>query len=308
MIIAATVGVGETWACSPPPPVETTAFPSAGATDVSPMSSIFLLARGPTIPPFVLVENGVELAGSATIRELGAGTLGFRRGTYWQLTRTLLPSSSYALLDVETTPARILTQFTTAPGYDKQPGQPPVLTDLRLWRVRYPRELMSGGTCIFSEYVGYVDLDYEDGVVPGTPAEEVVAVIQLSSTTVGDQHTFAFAGGRFGGVMEGVNGVPHDGVWKPALAPAAEYCARMTLYGRNDQAAVPAVSNLFCTTVREVDAPGTGGGCSVGGGPRGAEAAVWLAVFGLALLRGRRRLLNPARARNTSRTARRPRR
>lgn len=278
----------EASACSAPRSVETTAFPGAGAIDVSPMSSIFLVGRGPTIPPLVLVENGVELAGNPPIQELGAGTLAGQYGTFWRLTRPLLPSTSYALADVQTPVAKILTQFTTAAGYDKQPGQAPVLTELRLWRVHYPPEQVGGGSCVFSDYVGYVDLDYQDGALPGTPAEEVVAVIQLSSTTAGDQHAYVFAGGRFGGVMDGPGGVPHDGVWKPALAPEAEYCATMTLYGRNDQAALPAVSNLLCAKVTNVDLAGVSGGCSFGGQRNAGWAAVLPALFGLARLRRRR--------------------
>jgi len=278
-------GVRAASACSAPPQVETTAFPAAGAIDVSPMSSLFLVARGPTIPPLVLVENGVELPGNPTIQTLGTGTLGYRYGTFWRLTRPLLPSSTYALVDFETVPERVLTQFTTAAGYDKQPGQAPVLTQLRLWRVHYAPEQVGNGSCVFSDYVGYVDLDYQDGVVPGTPADEVIAVIQLSSTTVGEQHSYVFAGGRFGGVMEGPDGVPHDGVWKPALAPDAEYCATMTLYGRNDQAALPVVSNLMCAKVSNLDASGAGGGCSFGGRPNAAWAAALLALLGVLLRR-----------------------
>jgi hypothetical protein len=70
------VGAGAASACSPPPPIETTALPGAGATDVSPMSSIFVVARGTTIPSLVLEENGVALPGTPRIDFIGSGVLG----------------------------------------------------------------------------------------------------------------------------------------------------------------------------------------------------------------------------------------
>jgi hypothetical protein len=266
------------------------------------MSSIFLVTRGTTIPSLVLEENGVALPGTQRIDFIGSGFLGYRSGSFWRLTpdltpgRTaspLLPSSTYVVKDVHSSPVEtVLTQFTTAATYDKAPGQAPVLTALRLWRVHYPADQIGGGSCVFSEYVGYVDLDYQDGVVPGTPAEEVVGVIQLTSRTVGEFPPFVFAGSHFEGVMDGAGDVPHDGIWKPMLAPDAEYCATMTLYGRNDRAMPAVISNQICAEVHSVDTAGGAGalgGCSFGGRhPLGCMAAL-LTAFGLALARRARR-------------------
>jgi hypothetical protein len=284
-------------ACSPPPPVTTTAMPGTGATEVSPMSSIFLVTARTTIPALVLEENGVAMLGSPRIELLGSGELGYQRGTFWKVvpeidhtrTTSLLPASSYVLKVVDAGVETKLTEFSTATAYDKQPAQPPVLTELRLWRVHYSDDQIGGGSCVFSEYVSYVDLDYQEGSVPGTPAEEVVAVIQLTSTKDYAIHSFVFAGGHFEGVMDGLGGIPHAGVWNPTLAPDAEYCAVMTIYGRNDRAMENIYSNQICAKVQNVDAIGSSFGCSLHGRPAtSALVPVALALLGLLLVRRRR--------------------
>jgi hypothetical protein len=199
----------------------------------------------------------------------------------------------------------VLTTFTTVSSDEKQPGQAPVLTDLRLWRVRYPVEEVGAGRCVFAEYEGYIDVNYQDGSVPGTPAEEVIAVISLEPRTGGSRQTFAFAGiGHFEGaplwdaatqtqvdVPEGGLPSPLYALWKPTLEGDREYCATMTLFGRGVPEAPSVTSNLACAKVMNVDArPGAGeGGCRLS---RGHARAGWvMALIGLVLVwaRSRRR-------------------
>ena len=276
---------------------------------------MYLITSRSTIPALLLEENGVALPGGPAVEIVGSGMLGSQFGTFWRLTlgidppnRTTLlsPSSSYVLKTVNSGIETTLTQFTTAAmSYDKGEGQAPVLTELRLWRVHYPADQIGGGGCVFSEHVGYLDLNYQDGSLPDTPAEEVVAVIQLSSRTTGGLQSFVFAGGlHFQGASawdsatQSVIDVPEGGLpdpnfaqWMPALEPDAEYCAIMFLRGRLDRGMPGVVSNQVCAKVRNMDATSSGGGgCSFGGrtGTSGSAVAVF-ALLGLALFRARRR-------------------
>jgi hypothetical protein len=135
--------------------------------------------------------------------------------------------------------------------------------------------------------------------VPGTPAEEVVGVIQLSSSKDLDGSSFVFSGGHFEGpqqwdaATQSLVDVPEDGVpdaafarWLPTLDPDAQYCATMTIYGRNDQAMPAPNSNQVCARVRNVEATGGNSGCSFQGRP--ARSGWALVLLGL-LLACRRR-------------------
>src|SRR5204862_710166 len=133
--------------------------------------------------------------------------------------------------------------FTTASGYDKAPGTPPRLERLRLWRVHYDVSQVGAGGCVFAEYEGYIDLDYQPAVLPGTPAAEIVHVLSLAPRHGGQEQRFVFYGGKFegaqveapgGGVMdipEGGRPQPSLSLWKPELTPDEEYCATLTVYG-----------------------------------------------------------------------------
>ena len=37
---------------------------------------------------------------------------------------------------------------------------------MRLWRVRYPVAQIGAGGCVFDQYQGYIDIDYQDGRCP----------------------------------------------------------------------------------------------------------------------------------------------
>jgi hypothetical protein len=179
-------------------------------------------------------------------------------------------------------------------------GQAPVLAGLRLWRVRYPVDQVAAGGCVFSEYEGYIDIDYQDGTLPGTPAEETIGQISLEPRTGGLVQTFVFAGipHFYGGWTQSQGRIPDGAVpspasvaWKPTLEPDREYCATITLYGRNDRAALPIASNQVCSTVMNVDAQAGGGssssGCQVGRGQT-TSWSVLLALAGLTWAFGRR--------------------
>ena len=237
------------------------------------MTSIILITGSSSIPAAPTLEGGGQALPSPTIEALGSGLLGEKGASFWRLRATLSPSTSYLVRGLDNGTSRELTSFTTAAGYDKTPGQAPVLQRLRLWRVRYPMEQVGAGGCVFSEYEGYIDLDYQDGSVPGTPSAEIVTVVSLQPKTGGADQSFVFAGrSHFDGaqiesplgsslmdIPDGAFPSPVYALWKPTLEPDREYCATLTLYGRNDQAMPTVISNSVCAQVTNMDArPGNG--------------------------------------------------
>jgi hypothetical protein len=134
--------------------------------------------------------------------------------------------------------------------------------------VRYDVSQVGAGGCVFAEYEGYVDLDYQPGALPGTPPEQVVQVLSLAPRHGGTTQTFVFAGsGKFEGapveapggngttdVVEGGRPSPAFAAWKPELTPDQEYCATITIYGRNDLAVEALRSEQICAPVMNVDA------------------------------------------------------
>lgn len=242
-------------ACSPWPPAPLTAFPGAGPTPVSPQSSIFIGTSGGPPAGLVVEVNGVPAAGSVAPERLGPG-LG---GAWWRIGGVaLVPGASHVVRGVERGALRELSRFTAAATYDKTPGTAARATRLRLWRVRYPLNQIAAGGCVFSEYEGYLDIAYEPGSVPGTPDAELLTVVTLSPKTGGMAQTFVTPGRERvplarseGGqeVPEGRLPSPAQSFWKPELAPDREYCATVTLYGRNDLAALPPVSEPICAPV-----------------------------------------------------------
>jgi hypothetical protein len=281
---------------------------------VSPYTSIIF-----TGPPFVALEANGQLVPPPALEAIGPGVTAAGPGDYWRVRSPLAPSTTYVLRAQEPAGTRELTRFTTAAGYDKQPATPPKLDGLRLWRVRYDAAQVNAGGCVFDEYEGYTDVDYQTGALPGTPPAEIVYVLALQPKNGADVQSFVFSGiPRFEGASveapsgNGSAGVPAGGrpspalaPWKPVLSPDREYCATLTIYGRNDQAIEAARSNTVCAPVMNVDArsalaappaEGTGppkndgGGCSLSGRPAGAPPfALALLLPLLAAARRRRR-------------------
>jgi MYXO-CTERM domain-containing protein len=271
------------------------------------MSSIFLVSGSASTPAGLTLQADGQAVTMPGIALLGSGVSG-GSATFWRISSYLQASTTYVLSNTTGGATSELTRFTTTPSYDKNPGQAPVLDNLRLWRVRYPVSQIAAGGCVFAEYEGYIDLNYQDGSLPGTPAEEVITVLTLAPKTGGDSQTFVFAGlSHFEGapLYDSATGavvdVPDGGVpspvyalWKPALEPDREYCATLTLYGRNDQAMGNVVSNSVCAAVMNVSAgPDTGGngstssGCTLGG--RNSSGSWAFALAALAIVVGVRR-------------------
>jgi hypothetical protein len=133
-------------ACSGGPSGQTQVLPPNGSTDVSTATSIIVLA-GLEEPEVTLTANGVpvELGAPGRIDTILPGG-----GTGWRLSLPdfLSPSTAYELRGAAEwdsyvsdagEAAVILSQFTTASGYDTLEGTPPKIQSLRLWRVRYPK-------------------------------------------------------------------------------------------------------------------------------------------------------------------------
>ena len=296
-------------ACSGRPPAATSALPTSGAVDVSPMSSIILVSGQGSIPAGLTLQAAGQPVTMPAIARLGSGVVEWAGATFWQISSYLQPSTAYILAYSDNGIATELTHFTTAASYDKNPGQPPVLENLRLWRVHYPTDQAWGGSCVSGEYEGYIDLNYQDGSLPGTLAEEVVSVLRLAPKTGGSSQTFVFAGpshfegapqmwdpatAAFVDVRDGGLPSPVYALWKPSLEPDREYCATLTISGRNDLAMEVVTSNTVCAAVTNATAsPDSTGnassGCALGAGNRsGFWTLILPALAFLTTLRSRR--------------------
>jgi len=276
-------GARAAWACGGGTIAKAKAFPGAGATDVSPQSSIFLVASSQEVPPgLTLLADGQAVA-LPGVTSLGTGLAADGWASFYRIAGPLMASTSYALQAGVPAPAS-LTQFSTAAAYDKDPGTAAAVNSLRLWRVHYPPARVNAGGCVSSEYEGYFALDFTPASIPGTPAAEVVSVLTLSSEQLGTAQSFVFSGitALPGGLAPAVSG---DGVvlssgealsagaalWKPDLETGRSYCATIVSYGRNDLAAGPLQSAKVCATVVGLDSGNTtGGGGAAGGGGTGA--------------------------------------
>ena len=301
-------------ACSGRPPAATSALPVSGAIDVSPMSSIFLVSGTDSIPAGLNLQATGQPVTLPAITPLGSGIMGAAGATFWRISSYLLPSTAYVLAYSNNGVATELTRFTTAASYDKNPGQAPVLENLRLWRVHYPVDQVAAGGCVFGEYEGYIDLTYQDGSLPGTPPEEVVSVLTLAPKTGGSRQDFVFAATThfegapqswdpatraFVAVPDGGLPSPVYALWKPALEPDREYCATLTIYGRNDLAMAGVTGNSVCAAVINASAGADNGssgnassGCTLGSrNPSAAWALTLPALAMLSALRRRRRNL-----------------
>jgi hypothetical protein len=243
-------------ACSPYPPAKNTAFPSSGATEVSPMTTIKLILGNQTTPNSLSLSTAKGAVPLPVPEAMGSGFHKSSYATFWRYQAGLQPSTEYVLTDSSSGTPVELTRFTTAAKYDKAEGPAATLESLRLWRVRYPLNQIAAGGCVFAEYEGYIELKFPPVALPGTPNDEVVQVVQLRPKTGGLTQSQVYSGNttRLGTVL-GEDGFPSPpGVlWKPELAPDREYCATITFYGRNDVAALPLQSTTICAPVISID-------------------------------------------------------
>jgi hypothetical protein len=281
---ASLTGARAARACSPPDPtaVTPTAIPRTGATDVSTASS-FVIVSGTPPKEIALAAGGVDVPLTTPVL-LSSGfepTTGLPVG-FWQVkaAKDFLPASSTLVLSAAgAAGARVtLTTIQTAAGYDKAPGTPATVKSLKLTRIRYPISLIGAGSCVFSEYVGFVELDVTPAAIPGTPGDSVVNTIRLAPRHGGAaEQTSTFVGTKLFVGMPGEVTLPQ---WMPHLDPTLEYCADIVSWGVGDLARLPVRSETVCTRVAQVDAPGTGG-CAAGGHPDGSATALGLVALAL---------------------------
>jgi hypothetical protein len=240
-----------------------------GAQNVSPQTSVILLTQVAEVPTGLQVLAGGVKTTLPRIQSLGAGLTPRGRTNFWRLDAALDPATDYVVQIADAAGTSELTHFSTAATYDKPPGVGPQITGLRLWRVRYPIKKIGAGGCVFSEFEGYIALDFTPGALPGTPPEEVLSVASLVGKYDSRTQTLIFSGidtvpGGFVGTLSG-DGVTlpeggalsaADALWKPDLHPDIEYCATISISGRNDRAGGTAQSNMLCAHVTSIDAPG----------------------------------------------------
>jgi len=303
-------GFASARACSPQPPAAPTALPRAGASDVS--SYTFIVLLSPTEPFGLDVKVNGLAAAVDSWSALGPGfdaQLGPTR--YWALHldgRVGLDTQAAYQVSLPSAGAdggvAELTHFTTASGYDKTSGTAAHVRSLRLSRVRYPVEAIGGGGCVFSEYIGFMSVDYDTAVVPKTDPASVVQMFQLVPKNGGTPQTLIYTGAnRYQGYAPSAGAdyyPPAFWTWQPELDPSREYCLSISASGDGDLARPTNISSPVCAYVTELAAKGAsvgstncravGEACSaVGDTPRSyAPAALIAALLGLATRRRRR--------------------
>jgi MYXO-CTERM domain-containing protein len=286
-------------ACSwSPPPAS--AFPGAGATGISPRTSIFVRGGRELPQALVLEANGQPVPITAT-ESLGAGD---RSGPWVKLDADLAPLTTYTLRGQDQGAPVELTRFTTAAAPGATPGTAPRLQKLQLYRVQYPRNLVGAGSCVQAEAEGFIDLTYQPGTVPETPAGEVFHVATLTRKAGGPAQRHVLVGAEpvkltlfTPSIADPAVQLPDPAysLWKPQLDAGDELCVTLTVHGRNDRAFAPMTSEPICARVTALQFPGwpdatapeEGGGCSVGHGapPGGLTLVLLLALIPLRLRR-----------------------
>ena len=293
------VGSSRARACSPPPAAPPTAVPKVGATGVSTATSIVVLSANEPFGLSLLV-NGQSVA-VPRWTALGSGVdEGKGPTSFWQLEMGLLEGTAEYVLSMPGGDggATVLTDFTTAAGYDKAAGTPPNLREFHLWRVRYPVADIASGNCVFAEYQTFITIDYDPATIPNTEPSSVVQTFVLDPQTGGTRQTFVYRGeDPFTGLAP-VGDYPLPlGEWQPDLDPTRVYCLAIGASGDGNLARLPVGGNQLCTTVTQLSAtgaapaPGTNGaqgdsgcGCSTVGP---APLVSLPSVGAMILIRGR---------------------
>jgi MYXO-CTERM domain-containing protein len=188
----------------------------------------------------------------------------------------LKPATTYTVtVTYQTYPPQTST-FTTASEDNLEPGTPPEIESLRLWRLRYPAQEIGPGNCTYREYVSFVEVRWKEGSVPNTPPGQILHLFSLVPKG-GKAWRFATlnTGPKLG--AEPVGDYPAQSTgWDIDLDPTREYCVSARALGDNDLVRDSGESNVVCATVEErsiagaSDAPGGNGG-SGGGGGNGAR-------------------------------------
>jgi len=252
----------------PPAP---TAIPRTGATDVPTSTSLIILSYGqPSQVTLMAGGIAVPIDGVAAFGAGIDGTTGQFTG-FWRV-RTLdamLPPSAELVLSVAgpNNTRSTVTTLTTAAGYDKAQGTPANLKSLSLLRVRYKLSDIAAGRCVFAEYHGYIMLDADPAVIPGTPPASVLTTVTIAPPHGGAAtQSLTFTGpNTFIGGGPGSDYYPtSQPTWNPDFDPTLEYCASMSSIGYGDQSRLALVSNTVCARVMEVAVPGAGDGADGG--------------------------------------------
>jgi hypothetical protein len=119
--------------------------------------------------------------------------------------------------------------------------------------VRYPVSEIGAGGCVFAEYHGFVELDWDAALVPATGADAVVYKIWLAPKTGGLVQSFTFLGGQhFAGHAPVSPSYMPSMIWSPDLDPTREYCATITAFGYGDRARVELRSEQRCAPVAQL--------------------------------------------------------
>jgi hypothetical protein len=260
-----------------------------------------LIVLSPAQPEGLALQADGQSIPLSAAASLGVGMDGANRGlTFWRLRpatadQMLVPSAEHVLTATSAGNTVELTRFTTAPGYDKQSGTPPVLNAVHLWRVRYPLADIASGNCVFAEYHGFITVDYTPATVPNTAPSSIVHTFQLEPQHGGSAQTFTYVGEApfQGGAPTGAYPLP-TGAWQPELDPTQAYCLSVGAFGDGDAARPPLSSQALCTEVTQLSAAGApppptidaGGGCAIGGAGAGGRTSLLLIVV---TLRRRRR-------------------
>jgi MYXO-CTERM domain-containing protein len=266
-------------ACSPEPPAPTTAIPKANTTNVSTATSLIVVSA---LQPLglKLLANGQDVPlGVAT--KLGGGfvTSG-GRATFWQVQtaadQMLVGGAEHVLsMTASNGSTAELTRFTTAAGYDKTQGTPPVLRSVHLWRVRYPVADIASGNCVFAEYHGFITIDYDPAVVPNTPPGSLVQTIHLAPKNGGSEQAFMYVGETPFKGLEPTGDYPTPiGLWHPELDPTRQYCLSVSAFGDGDIARLPVTSEVICADVVQLSAAGAPPPPQIGGGGTGGGSPV----------------------------------
>lgn len=269
-LIALFAGGSSAIACDFAGPPAPFGLPLSGAKEVSTATSVVIVAG--EYPSWVEVT-----AEGRPVRIDGLKEIGFRSwngSRFWRIRGLdfLEPNTEYVVTMARYGDGRRkeVTRFTTAMGYDKNFGRPPVLESLALWRIKYPVEAINAGWCVAAEYHGAFSVEYTEAIVPHTPPEATRYTLRLFTRHGEDQMGISFVGDFLikGRMPEGRR--PDPVQWPPAPDPTQEYCAMLVVEGYGDLARPPLQSNTICAKVTEIDTtaewPWGGGNAAWDGG------------------------------------------
>ena len=263
------VGRSAAEACGPGRPAETAALPAAGATNVSTATSLIVFSA--TQPSgLTLLANGQNVPLPSVI-SLGNGVMGQSSpGGFWRVATDgmLIGGAEHVLSQATGNGTSVeLTRFTTATGYDKVQGVPPVVRGVRLWRVRYPVSDIASGNCVFSEYHRL----HHHRLRPRHGAEHARGVghshLRLAPKPGGSEQKLVWASATPFAGSEPMGAYPTPtGLWQPELDPTRQYCLTISAFGDGDLARLGMTSQSACADVVQLSVPGAGGGGGDGDG------------------------------------------